>query len=410
MAALKYWVWLSGLRLRPSTCLKLLEDFSSPEKIYFARDEEFEGKDWLNSREKDELGKKSLIEAKDIILSSSDKGYRIMTINDAEYPSRLKNIYDPPILLYIKGTLPEIDEEACIAIVGTRSCTPYGIKTAERMGYEIARGGGIIVTGLARGIDSAAAKGALRAGGKVIGVLGCGLDVVYPPENKSLFEDVGKVGAIISEFPPKTEPYRGNFPRRNRIMSGISAGVLVVEAPEKSGALITAAQALDQGRDVFAIPGNVDADGCKGSNNLLKEGAIAVTEGGDILDHYISLYPGKIGEHLRKEIKPIDKKQEAKLIEIELPKELKSQKIPKKVIDNCDTIEYIDLVDESTDLTEDEMAVVSAMKSEAAYPDEIVEHSGLAASKVLSALTMLELRGYVAQKQGKRFVLSKKEK
>lgn len=158
----------------------------------------------------------------------------------------------------------------------------------ERIGYEVSKAGGLVVSGLALGIDSAAARGALRAGGKVIGVIGSGLDVIYPAENRLLFEDVSHSGAVISEYPPGTPALGGNFPRRNRILSGISLGTCVVEAPKHSGALITASRALEQGRDIFAVPGNIDSAVCEGSNHLLKEGAVPVTPAG-ILSRSISI-------------------------------------------------------------------------------------------------------------------------
>jgi DNA processing protein len=214
-----------------------------------------------------------------------------MTLHDGDYPARLTNIPDPPLVLYIRGRLPALDEEAAVAVVGTRSCTPYGLKAAERIGYELARHGCLVVSGLARGIDSAAAKGTLRAGGRVVGVVGSGLDIVYPPENKKLFDDVAAVGAIVSEYPPGSPAAPRHIPQRNTVMSGLSVGVTVIEAPEKSGALITATHALEQGRDVFAIPGNVDSPACKGSNNLLREGAVLVTTGREIAEEYAALFP-----------------------------------------------------------------------------------------------------------------------
>lgn len=409
MAALKYWVWLSNIRMRSDKAVRLLEHFGSPERVFFSMEEELKDIDWLSTGERLSVLDKDLSEARSIIEKCREEGYGIITINDAAYPGRLKNIYDPPVLIYVKGTLPEIDDEAAIAMVGTRSCTPYGIKTAERIAYEITRGGGLVVTGLARGVDSAAAKGALRAGGSVVGVLGCGLDIVYPAENKILFDDVAAVGALISEYPPGTEPSGRNFPARNRIMSGISAGVLVIEAPRHSGALITASRALEQGRDVFAVPGNVDAESCEGSNALLKEGAEPVTEGRDILDHYEALYPEKINENRHRENVKLDDGDAERLVKNECRETPVRHKLPKKVIDNGGNIEYIDVVDKAKDLSDDEKTVVSAIREQKNHVDEIIENSGLGAARVLSALTMLELKGYVVQQQGKRFTLEKQQ-
>ena len=249
MAPLTYWVWLSALAgVGTAAKNRLLHAFGSPEQIFFADERAYHDADIaLGQAEKAALMDKSLAEARRILDVCAEHGYRILTITDAEYPARLKNIDDPPVVLYVRGALPVIDEEACVAIVGTRSCTPYGLKTAERLRYEATRNGLLIVTGLARGIDTASALGALRAGGRVVGVLGSGVDVVYPKENAELFEDVAAVGALVSEYPPGTPALSGNFPRRNRIISGLSCGVVVVEAPPRSGALITAALALERG-------------------------------------------------------------------------------------------------------------------------------------------------------------------
>ena len=205
---------------------------------------------------------------------------------DAAYPGRLKNIYDPPALLYCKGRLPLLDDLLCVAVVGTRDCTPYGVACAEKLGFGLASGGAAVVSGLAKGIDAAAIRGALRAGGVTVGVVGNGLDVYYPYESRYLYEDVASAGILLSEYPPGTEPASGHFPVRNRIISGLSLAALVVEAPEKSGALITAATALEQGRDVFAVPGPIDAPASVGCNRLIRDGAGLVSDASDILREY----------------------------------------------------------------------------------------------------------------------------
>lgn len=404
MSELRYWLWLSTRRhMGIGTAFRLLDRFGTPEAIYFARDEEYKDIPGISAQNIETLCDKSLTESRDIVRSCQEQGFRIMVTGDADYPERLANISDPPLVLYVRGHLPELDDEAAIAVVGTRSCTPYGIKTAEKIGYEIARSGGLVVSGLARGIDSAAARGALRAGGRVVGVLGCGLDVVYPASNASLFDDVAMTGAIISEYPPKTEPMAANFPARNRILSGISVGVAVVEAPERSGALITAARALEQGRDVFAVPGNVDSDSCKGSNGLLREGAIAAVTGWDITESYAHLFPGKIGLSAAADSVSIDEEDARRLIENELSNSDKRRDSAKKVIDNKKPERYIDIMIKPEELSSEELAVISAIGSDSADIDGIIEKSGLPAQTVLSALTSLEILGAVRREAGKRF-------
>lgn len=211
-----------------------------------------------------------------------DAGVRLLTFLDAEYPRRLFEIGDPPPLLYLRGTIPVW--EPTVAVVGSRRATREGLKAAERLSLELAAAGVLVVSGLARGIDTAAHRGALTAGGSTVAVLGCGLDVDYPPENRQLAQQIAENGCILSEFPMGTQPLAEHFPRRNRIISGLSRGVLVVEAVEKSGSLITARYALDQGREVMAVPGPISSGACRGSNRLIKEGAQLVDCVEDILD------------------------------------------------------------------------------------------------------------------------------
>lgn len=402
MASLKYWVWLSSLSgVGALTASRLLYRFGSPEQVFFADSDDYRDLPGLSKAEIEALGDKSLYQAAKTLEECTELGYRIMTWSDGDYPARLRNIADAPLVLYVRGRLPVIDEEAAVAIVGTRSCTPYGIKAAERMGYELSRHGCLVVSGLARGIDTAAAKGALRAGGRIVGVVGTGLDIVYPPENKALFEDVAATGAIISEYPPGAPAVPEHFPQRNRIMSGLSVGVAVIEAPLKSGALITASRALDQGRDVFALPGNVDSPACEGSNQLLREGAIPVTGGRDIAEEYARLFPDKVQTE-RKKV-PLDPAAADKLVDSLTVRQRRNS--TKKEIDNEKTVEYIDLEQLKKDLSEAEYKVLTTLGPKTLHIDDIIAQSGLGAAAVLPALTMLELGGYIEQLTGKYFKL-----
>ena len=400
MASLKYWVWLSA---RPGigalTLNRLLEWFGSPEQVYFADGKAYADLPGLKKSDTDVLSDKNLMSAKKILGDCEELGYRIVTLSDGDYPSRLRNIPDPPVVFYVRGRLPVVDEEAAVAVVGTRGCTPYGIKAAERMGYELSRHGCLVVSGLARGIDTVAAKGALRAGGRIVGVVGAGLDIVYPPENAPLFDDVAALGAIISEYPPGTPVAGEHFPQRNRIMSGLSVGVAVIEAPLKSGALITASHALEQGRDVYAVPGNVDSPSCEGSNRLLREGAILVTSGREIAEEYAALFPDKITFGLKKI--PLGTDQTEKLIRSVTVR--KRQKPAKKEIDNARGVEYIDVVKLKERLGTDEFKVLSCIGPRTLHIDDIISESGLEAGVALSSLTMLELDGIVEQLKGKYF-------
>ena len=289
-----HWIWLATRpNLTDREKVMLLQRFQEPEEIYFS-DAEGLRKQNFKQPAMEALLDKSLDDAQKILDACMDKDIHICTYADAAYPARLKNIVDPPLVLYYKGYLPQMDDVPVIALVGTRKASVYGLSTAKRMGYQLAKCAAVVVSGLAEGIDGAGASGALMAQGTVVGVLGCGADVVYPSFHRSLYADTQHNGCLLTEFPPGTPPHKWNFPKRNRIMSGLSCGVLVVEAPEHSGSLITARLAAEQGRDVFVVPGNIDVPTFVGSNALLREGASIATCGWDVVEEYAYIYPGKV--------------------------------------------------------------------------------------------------------------------
>ena len=408
MSSLKYWVWLSSVSgVGPVTVTKLLKCFGTPDKVYNARADELREVPGLNTAEISLLLRKDLDAANKILARCSELGCHTITPQDSNYPDRLKNIYAPPTVLYVRGRLPIVDDEAAIAIVGTRNCTPYGLSTAEDLGYALAKHGMLVVTGLAKGIDTAAARGALRAGGQVIGVIGSGTNVIYPPENRDLFNDIAASGAVVSEYPPDTPAIKSNFPARNRIISGLSLGVAVLESPAKSGALITAARALEQNRDVFAMPGNVDAWTCAGSNALLREGAIPILSAKDIIDEYIEIFPDKITQHEKTDSQEqIEGYGFANLIANTEKVKGNSNKI---VVDNKPAVEYIDLVKVLENLVGDELIIAQAIGLDNIHVDEIIVKSGLSASQTLTTLTMLEIKGLAENTGGSYFKLTQKE-
>ena len=386
---LKYWLWLSELPgLRRQTRLALLEHFGSPEDIYYADPEEVLLTDGITREQASCLENRDLRRAEEVLAAVDRLGLRILTMQDADYPTRLRNIYDPPCLLYVRGRLPLMDEEAAVAVVGTREATPYGITCAGKIGGQLAAGGAVVVTGLARGIDSEAARGALRSGGGVVGVLGCGVDVVYPQENRWLYDDVAACGALISEYPPGTRPDKRHFPVRNRILSGLSLAVVVVEAPERSGALITAETALEQGRDVFAVPGPIDAPNSRGCNRLIRDGAGLVGDGWDVLREYAARYPDKLRpDPARREPPKVPGHQSRE----ERPEPAK--KLP----------DLLSLSGEGSGLTDDQISILRTLTDEPMLVDDLIEATQLPARRVLSALTMLEIENYVLQSPGKRY-------
>ncbi|MCD8115620.1 MAG: DNA-processing protein DprA [Oscillospiraceae bacterium] len=288
MARLKYWIWLSCIGgVRPLVKYQLAAALGGPEKLFFASKEEMQTACGLmRPSEAERLADKSLETAARTIGRCGEKNITILTLQDADYPDRLRQIPDPPVVLYIAGRLPAVDELPLIAVVGTRKATAYGIRMAAKMGREITAGGGVVVSGLAAGCDGAAIQGALEAGGAPVGVLGTAVDQVYPKQNKWLFDELRTRGALVSEYAPGMRTFPSDFVARNRIITGLSLGVVVAEAPIRSGTRTTVEHALEQNRDLFAVPGNADAAVCAGCNDLLAQGAAVATCGADVLGTY----------------------------------------------------------------------------------------------------------------------------
>ena len=280
----KYWVWYSLLNsVSKNKRNHLIEKYKTPNTIWSLDEIELAKNKQLSSDDIQQiLDYETRNRLDSYIEDLIKKKINIVTFNDYNYPELLKYIYDPPIILYVKGNLME--NENCIGIVGSRKASSYGIEMSKKLARELSNYDITIISGMARGIDSIAHKASIEAKGRTIAVLGCGLDIVYPPENFRLEEEIIQNGAVISEYPIGTKPLQWNFPERNRIISGISKGIIVVEAREKSGSLITAKYALEQGRDVFAVPGNANAYCSIGTNKLIKDGAKLVTSAEDVLE------------------------------------------------------------------------------------------------------------------------------
>jgi DNA processing protein len=302
------------------------------------------------------------------------EGVSIVTVKDPGYPEHLRRIYDHPPLLYIKGTLQA--DDVPVAVVGSRNASPYGRYVTDRLCRELAHRGVTVVSGLARGIDTCAHRGALAGRGRTIAVMGCGIDVIYPLENRKLHGEIIASGAVVSELPFGTEPDRPHFPARNRIISGLSLGVLIVEAGEKSGSLITARCALDQGREVFAVPGSIDLPGSRGTNKLLRQGAKLVESVEDILEEILPQL-----EH------PPAAPQRQKSEHASMPG---SHAAPARGRE---------------DLTEKESRLLGFVTEKPLDADTIINRSGLAAAEVLAVLLSLELKGHILQLPGKLFKL-----
>ena len=282
-----YWVWLS-LICRPGgrSAVKILRRFSDAASVYGATAKELLESGTLKESDRiyAEILRHDTSLAEEIVFWCKKSGVKIITPDDDDYPVDLYSLRDAPIALYCVGELPKFEKLCSIAVVGTRSMSDYGRVNAFRMGYGLAKGGAVTVSGLALGVDGTAMASAIEGGGTVVGVLGCGIDVVYPHEHETLFRLSAKNGAVITEYAPGEKPQRNSFPQRNRIISGLCQGTVVIEASSSSGSLITARHALYQGRDLFSVPGRVGDAGAEGTNLLIKEGALAVTGPEDVLE------------------------------------------------------------------------------------------------------------------------------
>ena len=356
-----YWLALSLTPGVGSIFIKrLLDRFGTPEAVFQAPLDELLQIEGLGEKVAREIQKGPAEKKVEKELSLLEEvGGKVMTMKDASYPKRLKEIYDPPPVLYVRGELREEDELA-VAIVGSRKTTPYGKWMTEKMGQELARHGITIVSGMARGIDSHAHWGALSGGGRTIAVLGSGVDVVYPPENRNLYKRIIDQGAVLSEFPMGSPPEGGHFPKRNRIISGLSIGVVVVQAGMESGSLITANYALEQGREVFAVPGNVGSDSSRGTHHLIKDGAKLVESSEDILE----------------EVLPQWRRERETPQDVERP---------------------------VRDLSEEENVLYEQLGETPLHIDVLIRESQFDPGKVSSILLNLELKGLISQWPGKCF-------
>jgi DNA processing protein len=356
------WVALNMVDgLKPVHKASLLRTFGSPEKVFQAGEMELTSVPEIKAEMAYRIAHFDVKTAEQEYRQASNIGVSLITLEDGRYPALLKTIPDPPLVLYVKGSV--LTDEPAVALVGSRKATPYGLNVTQFLARDLGAVGVTVVSGLARGIDARAHNAALQAGARTIAVLGSGVNVIYPSEHKTLAENISRQGAVISEFPLGTPPNRENFPIRNRIISGLSHAVVIVEASRKSGSLITARMAAEQGREVLAVPGSIFNESSQGSNLLIKDGAALVQSWRDIVEN--------------------------------LPEEF-----------SCHI--YSRVQNEGSgeaELTELEKAVVSSLSfEEPRHVDEVAMMAGLAAPELLGALVSLELKNYVSQMHGKQYI------
>ncbi len=401
MSALKYWIWLSSADIGADAKAAVLMHYGDAERAFLSPPGDFKTVEKLSKREIELLEKRDLGMVDSILEKCEMQGIKVITFQDASYPRRLRSIYSPPVVLYVKGRLPAVDENVVIAVVGTRNASPYGIKMSRSIACDIARCGGIVASGLTRGIDGAAAEGALYGGGVVIGVLG----TCHSGSRSALSGEVAARGALISEYPPLTPDRKTHFRERNRITAGLSVGVVAVEAPEGSNTRLFVEEAVDQGKEIFAVPGNADAVNSVETNTMIKDGAHTVTCGWEVLEGFEALYPGKL-----KNAVSADPVKTGDIPRCAAPQRgysaAEKQKPTKKEVDKPKNTGYIDLQEQLKALNEDQLRIITAVEKNASHIDDIIESTGLSTARVLSQLTILEIKGYIRREAGKRIVLN----
>lgn len=405
MSNLKHWIWLTKRKgLVGQTAIQVLEHFGSPEQVHAADEKAYSMIDGLSKETIHSLMNKSLSLADEILGDCDRLGIRLLTLQDATYPERLKAIHQPPMVLYWKGRQIAFDEEVAIAMVGSRAATPYGVQTASRLSAELTRKGALVVTGMAQGIDASAVRGALKVGGPVVSVLAGGIDRVYPWYHKELYEDVAAVGALISEHPPGTEHRGEHFPIRNRIISGLSVGVIAVESARASGTMRTVNHALEQDREVFAVPGPIDAPESEGTNRIIQEGCAKLIMGADdVLCEFVDRFPEKLQLGRGSCQQPTVPAQRLEGTAI-VPERKEARKgKDKSTKEDKEDVVYLRWEECKDKLTDDQRAVLLAMSGGVVQADELVERTQIPVRRVSSALTVLQLQGYVAEESGKRF-------
>lgn len=384
---MKYLIWMTETAAFPKAAIpRLLEQFGSAEAVFQASEAAIAACVPLKEVQIKAIAEKNLAQAEMVLESCKRQNIKILGILDERYPQRLKNIYDPPAVLYIRGNLPDFNRLPAIAVVGQRKVTPYGKMAADQLGYHLSKRGVIVVSGMAEGTDGAAHTGALKGSTPTVAVFGTAIDQCYPAFHGGLLREILRHGAAISEYPPGKRGHASFFPQRNRIISGLCLGTVVVEAPKKSGSLITAARALDQGRDVFAVPANFDAASSEGCNALIQSGAKLICGVDDILEEYQGLYDFTPVE---KPVRQPKSKEPAAPIASPKPETLEKVFAPKtKTPQTKESQTHTELLDAIQGITSLE---------------EILGRTGLQMNQALSQLTMLELMGKVRQLPGKQF-------
>ena len=426
MDTIRYWIWLQSALLQGSRKIRMIyTKYGSPKIFYDLGLREWKASGMFSAGEINRLKGTDISISDEIINECNNLNYKIITPDSSEYPLRLLNIPDYPAVIYVWGDIGRIDDEVAVTIVGTRSESPYGKKAAYNISLGLAKAGALVISGGAVGVDITSHKGALVGGGKTIAVLGCGINTKYLTENESLRQVISEHGAVISEYPPGTPVTKAAFPIRNRILSALSLGTVVVEAASRSGSLITANFAVEQGRDVFAVPGSIESEYSRGTNKLIQDGAKPVLCALDILMEYNGLYPHKLNLLIpeifenKEQLKNIEEKLEQdfnisqikKYINIkkELDKKEKIIKTKAKKIkaentkpkdDSKCSILSDDILNSMSPLCKN---IYKTLNKEPKHIDKIANEVYMPMNQVLGAITELELKQAIKSYAGRRF-------
>jgi len=393
-------LWLKEtVSLAPRKVIRLLEHFKTPEDIFRASAEEAAKVCDLSEAEMKAFSDKSMKQAEDIIKKCDSLHVAVLPITNSHYPRALLNIYDPPTALYVRGKLPDFNTLPSISVVGQRKATIHGTVQTEKIAQGLSEKGFIVVSGMAQGIDSASHRGALRGGTPTVAVFGTAIDRCYPKENVGLMRDIISFGCCISEYAPGATTGRASFPRRNRIISGLTLGTVVAEAGAESGSLITAGFALEQGRDVFAVPGPLGDANYAGTNDLIQNGAKLVQSADDIICEYAYKYDLSQNPPVKREAKITIPDIPAKKTQVPAPPKKKTVKVKKSVKHIAKTAEKPEKEDRLP-VSDEAQALILRSFTGTVQQDDLAGLTGLSASQILTAITLLEIGGYVRKHPG----------
>lgn len=393
---LRYWLWLQKALGEGAYIKKIIDEFGSAKGLYDANILEWRMSPCLTAKQVNKLEAADINAADEIIYNCRRNNWQIVDFEDDKYPERLKEIINPPAVLYVDGELPDIDSLVTIGIVGTRKASDYAVRVTHIMSMGAAEAGAVIVSGGALGVDSAAHRGALTALGKTVAVLGCGFGTSYLNENKSLRESIKASGALVTEYPPFTRASKTTFPMRNRIISGLSLGVLVVEAGVKSGSLITANFALEQGRDVYAVPASVLSADFAGTNRLIDDGAMVITKPVQLIASYAERFASLDASRVKSLEEYIGLTTDGGA---NIPEQAEPDFNPTSV----QREKRLEAQKKSAGLSGDLKTVYSCLKDSFLHIDQITQDARLSVSKVTAAITQLEIMGLAESTGGKRY-------